>query len=253
MTQETLQRISTELALIETTDTEALTRVHRDLLDFLGWAEGEQRTELVAEARVALNHFVRVLNQESAEPGHDLGRVGECVDRLMAMLLRPGRDAESADNTEEDDGILADFLVEQEGNLEDLESLVMEIDGGQGSEEVLDALRGRIHTLKGEAGVLDIPDVATICHLVEDRLEENAPELLTDVLLATIDWASQTLRRASKRGARAAAPRPGCRGHRAAGGRCGHGRGGGRLPCGACARAQRRGCTGIHAGWRGCS
>lgn len=86
-----------------------------------------------------------------------------------------------------DDEIFAMFLAEQKSTLEDIESHILNIEKGDDPEAEA-ALRRVLHTLKGEAGVLGLTDVANLCHAVEDFLDTAGAPIPTDPLLAVKDW-----------------------------------------------------------------
>lgn len=55
-------------------------------------------------------------------------------------------------------------------------------------------MRRRIHTTKGEAGVLGLEGLSRLCHATEDLLKRSLPaEALTDRLLMARDWMAQAV------------------------------------------------------------
>jgi len=87
---------------------------------------------------------------------------------------------------------LAEFLSNQEHALEEIEADIITIDEDAGDP---DTLRGKIHTLKGEAGLLGLQDLAKVCHGLEDFLAAaDTLARYTDLLLHVKDWASGALR-----------------------------------------------------------
>lgn len=86
-----------------------------------------------------------------------------------------------------DEKIFYDFLARQGGVLEELEASIMGLEKEPDGEDF--ALIKRIlHTIKGEAGLLGLDDVGTLCHKTEDCLSEGNPAQMIDALLAVKDW-----------------------------------------------------------------
>jgi len=92
-----------------------------------------------------------------------------------------------------DQEVYKEFLSNFGHVLDEIEQDILLLEKGNASANA--DLKRRIHSLKGEAGVLSLEDVETVCHAVEDVLGENrAMRTTTDLLLETVDW----MRRAGK-------------------------------------------------------
>ncbi len=82
--------------------------------------------------------------------------------------------------------VLAEFLAEQEELTDAFEAEILAVEADP---TAVAALRRRIHTVKGEAGVLGMDDLAQVCHALEDFLEEETTATgHIDLLLAVKDW-----------------------------------------------------------------
>ena len=94
--------------------------------------------------------------------------------------------------------VFEEFIAGHELVLEELEAEILALDkGGSGA---LATLRRRLHTLKGEVGVLGLGEVEQVCHAVEDLLDKRAPGAeLTDCLLTIKDWLGEALRAYGRR------------------------------------------------------
>lgn len=102
-----------------------------------------------------------------------------------------------------DQEVYKEFLSNFGHVLEEIEQDILLLEKGSASAKA--DLKRKIHTLKGEAGVLSLDDVEMVCHAVEDLLGENLPaRTTTDLLLETVDW----MRRAGKRYADFQYPEP---------------------------------------------
>jgi two-component system chemotaxis sensor kinase CheA len=97
-----------------------------------------------------------------------------------------------------EEAIFEEFIAGHELVLEELEAEILAVEkGGSGA---LASLRRRLHSLKGEVGVLGLEEVERVCHTLEDHLEEQAVTAeLTDRLLAVKDWLGEALRAYGRR------------------------------------------------------
>ena len=86
-----------------------------------------------------------------------------------------------------DEKVLREFLAAQRGSLEDLEKEILAMEGGD--PERRGAFKRRLHTMKGEAGVLGLDDLERVCHATEDFIETSGVSAdVTDRLLKVRDW-----------------------------------------------------------------
>ncbi|HTP27404.1 MAG TPA: chemotaxis protein CheA, partial [Anaeromyxobacteraceae bacterium] len=91
-----------------------------------------------------------------------------------------------------DEKILDEFLANQRGSIDELESAILAMEGGD--PETRAAFKRRLHTMKGEAGVLGLDDMQRICHATEDLIEaRGASAELTDRLLKVRDWMAKAV------------------------------------------------------------
>ena len=91
-----------------------------------------------------------------------------------------------------DEKTLSDFLTAQRSSLEELEGLILGME--KGDPEPRAAFKRRLHTLKGEAGVLGLDDLEQVCHATEDFLESRGVSAdVTDRLLRVRDWMARAL------------------------------------------------------------
>src|SRR5512143_3036276 len=91
-----------------------------------------------------------------------------------------------------DEKVLKDFLAAQRGSLEELEQEILAMEGG--NPERRGAFRRRLHTMKGEAGVLGLDDMERVCHATEDFTEASGVSAdVTDRLLKVRDWMAKAV------------------------------------------------------------
>lgn len=91
-----------------------------------------------------------------------------------------------------DEGTFEDFVAGRELLIEELEGLTLALESGRG--DALAGLRRRLHSLKGEAGLLGLAALEQVCHAVEARIDGGAAEGMVDLLLAVRDWIGDALR-----------------------------------------------------------
>jgi len=91
-----------------------------------------------------------------------------------------------------DEATFREFLAGQQGALEDIEAWALAMDAGRAGNSA--QLKRKIHTLKGEAGIVGLDDLERVYHTVEDLIERSIPvQDKVDRLLALKDWLGQAL------------------------------------------------------------
>ncbi|MEJ2389562.1 MAG: Hpt domain-containing protein, partial [Chromatiaceae bacterium] len=98
-----------------------------------------------------------------------------------------------------EEAIFEEFIAGHELALEELEAEILALE--KGGSEALGTLRRRLHSLKGEVGVLGLGEVERVCHAVEDLLDDGATFSAerADRLLAVKDWLGEALRAYGRR------------------------------------------------------
>lgn len=90
-----------------------------------------------------------------------------------------------------DEELLASWVAGCVGGLAELEAQVVSIDTDGSTPDRLADVRRRLHTLKGECGVLSLHAGQKLCHQAETEIDRCIAEKLTvptEALLALIDW-----------------------------------------------------------------
>ncbi len=89
--------------------------------------------------------------------------------------------------------LLKDFYVEAELQVEGLEQNILVLENDPGNKEAVDEIFRAAHTLKGAAATVQMNELSTFTHLVEDVLDEirsgniHVDGAIIDVLLESID------------------------------------------------------------------
>lgn len=89
--------------------------------------------------------------------------------------------------------LLKDFFSEAEQQVEKLESNILVIENDPGNHEAIDEIFRAAHTLKGGSATVEMTELSSFTHVVEDLLDElrsgtiGVSEPVIDVLLSAID------------------------------------------------------------------
>jgi len=92
-----------------------------------------------------------------------------------------------------DESIFLDFISAQENVFDALEALMMSLEKELDQNKLRD-LKGILHTLKGESSLMNLLDVAELCHKLEDYLEEHEKDLLPSFFITANDWCRQKIK-----------------------------------------------------------
>ena len=89
--------------------------------------------------------------------------------------------------------LLKDFFTEAEQQVENLESNILVIESDPSNHEAIDEIFRAAHTLKGGSATVEMTELSSFTHTVEDVLDELRSDRLAvtedvvDVLLNSID------------------------------------------------------------------
>ena len=89
--------------------------------------------------------------------------------------------------------LLKDFFSEAEQQVETLESNILVIENDPSNHDAIDEIFRAAHTLKGGSATVEMTELSTFCHTVEDLLDAlrggsvNVSEPIVDTLLTSID------------------------------------------------------------------
>ena len=221
--QAKVEALAELLVFAEPSDLKALADLHTGFQEAGALFEEGGQQEAVQAVNAAGGLLEAIILEEVDDAQATLDAVNRTVAALQC-IARDGRPAAEIEFPEElglgataeedasagaasavDASILSSFLARQPGVMEDFEALVLALEKGP-DEDKLGQLRRLIHTLKGEAGMLGLPDVERLCHVSEDALQESAVDALSDRLLGVKDWLNATFE--SMAGKAGAAPGP---------------------------------------------
>ncbi len=89
--------------------------------------------------------------------------------------------------------LLQDFFAEAEQQVENLESNILVIENDPNNHDAIDEIFRAAHTLKGNSATVEMTELASFCHDVEDLLDSlrsgsaSVTEPIVDVLLTSMD------------------------------------------------------------------
>ncbi len=160
---------------------------------------------------VALGELLRLLNTEATNEGavevathsNDAAELADQivlrqvadVERAFRQLVNAVECCENASEREDaprreptDPELLMAWVSACEASIPEIEHLAVkaETDGFEG--ETAADIRRRIHTLKGECGVLSLSVAQTLCHEVESAVDSTDHPFPIDTVLALCDW-----------------------------------------------------------------
>lgn len=87
-----------------------------------------------------------------------------------------------------DEDLVAEFVEKLHSDLTDLESMLLKLESSESFNDDLIAIKRLVHTIKGEAGVLNLMDIQLVCHEAETYIENHATIEIVDKLLDVKDW-----------------------------------------------------------------
>ncbi len=136
---------------------------------------------LHGEAKAAAVAAARLLE---AKPGEDFAsELGRLTDVALSDPPAPAP-------TIGDAAAVADFLGRSADEADELAALALAWDHGEATAK--DELRRRLHTLKGDAGILGLHDLQSLAHRIED-LVQTASAAPVQQLLAACAWVGREI------------------------------------------------------------
>jgi len=200
-----VEALASTLVMADPHDLQAVKKTIELFEEIARCCQGELESTLKPAARAAVSLAEEMIVQQGEEAAASLDVLNRTVTALQTVLrdgpqaglkLLPGElGLDMADSSSPpkavDDNIFAEFLSAQESVLEEMESCILAIEKEGISGKSAGLLKRLLHTLKGEAGLLDLGDVERVCHETESFLDRPRNENFIDRLLAVKDWLSQ--------------------------------------------------------------
>ncbi|HOQ32976.1 MAG TPA: chemotaxis protein CheA [Candidatus Hydrogenedens sp.] len=207
----TVEKLSELAVFVSPGDLQELAQMHTCLIEIREWAksQGFNKTAIVADNSADL--VEKIVLQEIDNPDEALKTLSQVISCFQQIILAnaseteivypeelqqkkmrnivvqgSGQVLELPENV--DPEIFQQFIQSQDSNLEEMESLLLSYNKGEEDKEIIAELKRKVHTLKGETGILGLNDIQDLCHLAEDRIEQGVTQELIDDLFALKDW-----------------------------------------------------------------
>ncbi|MGC9055201.1 MAG: Hpt domain-containing protein, partial [Candidatus Hydrogenedens sp.] len=209
--QKTIEKLSELAVFVSPGDLQELAQMHTCLIEIREWAnsQGFLRTAIVADN--SADWIEKIVLQEMSNPDEALKTLSQVISSIQQLIVAgvseseviypnelqqkrieniivqgSGQVFELPENV--DPEIFQQFIQSQDSNLEEMEALLLSYKEDGDKQEVIAELKRKIHTLKGETGILGLNDIQDLCHLAEDRIEQGVTQELVDDLFTLKDW-----------------------------------------------------------------
>lgn len=207
-----IDKLCEAVIFAELSDPKALADIHSQLEEIGNWAKSASLEKTAEAVRSTAKLTEKVILEEHSDPEAAADIIGRALSTVK-QITHDGRREDEIDfpadliASEEvagvprasleptlppnvDEKIFADFLAQQEGVMEEVEGLILSLEETFDEGQLADLCR-RIHTLKGEAALLNLEKVEQLCHKTEDLLVKVETKEIIDILLGVKDWLSK--------------------------------------------------------------
>ena len=187
-----IQAAAKAAALADAADLQGLVTLGELLRQLSADARSEGVPNVAEQSLAAADLSDQIVLRQVDDVSAAFTRLVEAVGACESAAER----LEAAPREPADPELLAAWIASCEGSLPELEHLAVRAEtealGSAGiANETAADLRRRIHTLKGECGVLSLSDAQSLCHDLESLLESSLSEhgrFPIDAILAACDW-----------------------------------------------------------------
>ncbi len=210
MSYEKLEQLCKASVLLDATDLPGLVELETAMreLSSLLQHDGDSDSSQTLESAASL--VQKIVLREAGDLEGALAQVRQDLDELCRQL----NDDPAASANSIDLELLGAWLEDCKYVLDEIEGQASELRSGTDTTPVLAEVRRRIHTLKGECGVIPLPVAQQVLHDLETELELCAgtiPEATVTNVLSVVDW-MRCYTDALRANPHAAAPRFGAQG-----------------------------------------
>ncbi len=142
-----------------------------------------------------------ILRKKKENVEKDLTVIGDKLTELQVALRAPvptPSESPTPDEREVEEGefelptwvdeeVFDEFISNQRLVLDEIEGDILDLE--KNGPKARSEIKRRLHTLKGESGLVGLEDVETVCHAIEDFLEgSQSIKNVVDTLLLVRDW-----------------------------------------------------------------
>lgn len=205
--RQNLDCLAVSLSFAEPDDQAALREVLDHLAKFKVSEDQKEVPELLAnvcaQAAERIEGLVSGTEKDSDSVMEFVTQVVEFAQEIVGVVEEGGSadgmcppwqaDANSTPVEEEsliDDEMIDMFISECSDTLKEVEGQLLELENEDNPADTLAEIRRRVHTFKGECGVLSLDVAQKLCHEAETMIDrsEDAGGLPVDLLLDLVDW-----------------------------------------------------------------
>ncbi len=208
---ETIEKLSELSVFTGPGDLQELAQMHTYFIDIREWAKGQGYNKTATVADNSADWIEKIVLQELLNPEEALKVLSQVISSFQQLILTntdekeivypeelkkkkteniiiegTGQVIELPENV--DTEIFQQFLQSQESNLEEMEALLLNYSEDENKSSTIAELKRKVHTLKGESGILGLNDIQELCHLAEDQIEQGVTQELIDNLFLLKDW-----------------------------------------------------------------
>ncbi len=201
--EELLDKLASLVVDIEPSDLKEVAQIHEYFKQIKELPELPKNNISPVETAMSTAENL-ILDECSFEEGMET--INKTIADFQNQLLGTSEISETDEHTTEteggdekpvkliDDEILKQFLQNQESALDSFEEHILEIE--KGNDDAEGEIKRYLHTLKGEAGMLDFQDLQKFIHNLETLISEidtSDKQIFVDGLLAVKDFLKQYL------------------------------------------------------------
>jgi len=201
-TKQIVERIAKQIALARAEDLPALVQI-QEQLDALAQEPDGPVGESAKRASDAINSIIFRETDEPDEAFKTVCDVIEYAQDVLAALergepidsVKPAGAADDAPipSGPVDEELLTAWIESCREGLGEVEACAVQIESAEDPAEQIAEIRRRVHTIKGECGVLSLHQAQDLCHKGESLIDEclsnpSDGRFPVDAILALVDW-----------------------------------------------------------------
>ena len=198
-----LEKIAADIMLLEKDDLQGMVSLMTLFEEISALCSKKKLNEGVLIANESASLLGDIIKADSKTPEEDFKKVKNNISRLQRISPdkndspAPIPEVETTESTPQekeldtgtDDKILKDFLEKLVSVLDRIEVLSLSLEKKSSDEEFNELLR-LIHTLKGEAGFLNLKEIEVTAHALETSLQNSGKKISCETMLTYKDWLS---------------------------------------------------------------
>ena len=206
--EERIEQIAKATALVDSYDLNGLVAIEEQLQALSEQFTADCLDDLAHVGAKAIEVIGQIVMHETDDADASLGLIRETITYLQRAVsaIYEGRDVGSVkppvfpgddvsdlrrDSGDIDQDLLFEWLSSCADAIDDSEAAVLRLESDPDSEEIVAEVRRRVHTIKGECGVLSLDLAQSVCHEAESAIDaalDAGQPFPSDAVLAFLDW-----------------------------------------------------------------